>query len=200
MNEVKFIGSPECSVGNGVLATLCGKTFFFTSAHVVRKLSSISVDSFDIPIEEKNIYYTESIWTKILCVLFGWSKLGWLFHDFAVFECSTSKSELELASTLPVIGEVLTSHSIKLTSESVDSGLSIFSRQEKYVPYTTSAQVVAIRGNFIFCKMDNMLEKGRSGSPLVKNGKVYGILRGGDDKSICWYESSVSIMKQLNLQ
>jgi len=114
-------------------------------------------------------------------------------RNVGIFEYPSSKSELELADTLPEIGEVLTSNSIKLSCESDGSGLSIFNRQEKYVSQTTSAQVVAIRGNFIFCRMDNMLEKGQSGSPLIKNGKVYGILRGGDDKSICWYQSAVSI-------
>lgn len=129
------------------------------------------------------------------------NRLGWNYDDFSLFEGNGSSSPLTLSPYLPLVNEELKAYSIKyeIVQHSSNNNNSIFGKttEQRFIPFESTAKVLYIRGNFIFCEMNGMLEKGRSGCPLIKNNKVFGILRGGDGEKICWFQSSVSIINRL---
>ena len=100
---------------------------------------------------------------------------------------------MELAIDLPLIGDELTSYSYKHQVTKV-GGSGVFAQiKETNELHISKAIVHDIIGNFIICEMSEPLEEGRSGSPIIKDGKVYGILHGGHAGNPCVFLSSVAI-------
>ena len=61
------------------------------------------------------------------------------------------------------------------------------------------AVITVVDGNFFECKTDIVLKPGSSGSPVFREGKVFGILQGGQPgQPYCVFQSSSSILKILN--
>ena len=146
---------------------------------------------------------TNCLYKRVLCRL-SLFRYGWNYDDFALYEGNGYHSPFTLSPNLPLVDDILETYSLKnevvqQLKESIQPDFSFY-KETHLVMHKDNARVLYIRGNYIFCEMNGMLEKGRSGCPLVKDNKVYGILRGGDDKKICWFQSSVSILKYLRDQ
>lgn len=182
--------------GNGVFV---GNTLF-TAAHVVAHSENFRVFGKSHTTRSAICYLDDDYWYKKVLRILSFNLFGWHFDDFTLYEAN-SHSFLILSSSLPLVNDVLETYSIKdeIKKQENDQCHIIFSTINKshLVIHVDSAKVLYIRGNYIFCEMNEMLENGRSGCPLIKGNKVYGILRGGDDKRICWFQSSVSILKRL---
>lgn len=111
--------------------------------------------------------------------------------DIAVFKVEGVNSPLVFADYIPDIGDCMRSVSyeckegecviednINLKNLSANSIL-----KSSTFPYfeinDCKAEVVAFTGNYTICKTDVILKPGSSGSPLIRNNKVFGILHGG---------------------
>lgn len=201
-HKIVFITSTakkEFLFGNGVNVD----GFIVTAAHVVRG-KNFSFNGKSINRSDEICFAdTESICSKLLRLLNCRYWRGWTFDDYAIYR-SHLHSHLTMANDLPEEGDELLCCSIKCSAQKKNEkeSVGIFSSLsvEVHEAHTDIAKVLYKRGNFIFCEMNHMLEQGRSGCPIIKNGKVYGILHGGDDKKICWFQSSVSILKSLKKQ
>lgn len=192
---VSYIFTNSNMDGNGVFIG----DKFLTVAHVVVHSNNFDAKGGEYLTSSALCYrYTNSWLKKLLCRL-SFFRCGWNYDDFAIFESKSSFSSLTLSTELPSVGDNLDTYSIKEKFSANSKNIFSTLNEEKYAIHIDKAKVLFIRGNFIFCEMNGMLEEGRSGCPLIKDKKVYGILRGGDDKKICWFQSSVSIIKSQQL-
>ncbi len=182
--------------GNGVFVG----NALFTAAHVVAHSENFGVFGKNYTTKSAVCYFDDDYWYKKVLRILSFTIFGWHFNDFAMYEAN-SHSSFNFSSNLPSVNDVLETYSIKdeVKKQGNSQCHNIFStiNMSQLVTHVDSAKVLYIKGNYIFCEMNEMLEKGRSGCPLIKGNKVYGILRGGDDKRICWFQSSVSILKRL---
>ena len=182
--------------GNGVFI---GNSLF-TAAHVVAHSENFGILGKSYTTKSAICFLDDDYWYKKVLRILSLNRFGWHFNDFAMYEANLHSSFM-LSSNLPSVNDILETYSIKnevKKQENVQCQ-NIFStlNNSHRVTHVDNAKVLYLRGNYIFCEMKGMLEKGRSGCPLIKGNKVYGILRGGDDKRICWFQSSVSILKRL---
>lgn len=122
-------------------------------------------------------------------------------YDVAVFKVADIKSPFVLAEDLPSIGERLISFSHKhivISRESEKKSLFENIPDEKYEKkYSIGTFNNLIEGNYFYCDMSVALEEGRSGSPIVINNKIFGILHGGLQDHFCCYLSSKCILNKL---
>lgn len=188
--NVAYIFTNTNDAGNGVFIG----DKFLTAAHVIRHSDNFGAGGKDYSKSSAICYRNTNTWCKTLLCRLSLLKYGWNYDDFALFKGNGIESSLVLSPTLPLVGELLETYSIK---EQAPKNIFANTIEERYVTHIDKAKVLYVRGNYIFCEMDGMLEKGRSCCPLIKDNKVYGILRGGDDKKICWFQSSVSILESL---
>lgn len=173
-------------VGNAVLV---GK-YFLTAGHVVSKLERYDSEGFTFSSSDALALYCENK-----------NKEG-LYYDYALFN-SQYRSPMRLAHGLPNEGEVLTSISlIKQVTEIPSNGVGIFSTKkiESFEPVISKATVLRTIGNFIICDMEVPLAEGQSGSVLIQEDAVFGILHGGVDGKLCVFQSATSIREHLAQQ
>lgn len=174
------IRTSDYTYGNGVVVG----NKLITAGHVVTSCKSFHADHNYFETKDALILENQNV-----------NETG-EYYDVAVFNYSDGYDDLTLSELLPSIGEELVSYSLKrrMTKEGSDIFAKIVDTDELYI---SKAIVREIIGNFIFCDMSDTLEEGRSGSPLIKDGKVYGILHGGVDGSPCAFLSSVAIKEYI---
>lgn len=176
------------SDGNGVVVG----DLFITAGHVVNKEESLQINI-------GGDFYSLAPKDALLCVEENSSDNG-LFNDCAVYKLSKHYNNLNIEDSIPAIGSVLLSRSCKhyVEKRQTDS-IGVFGTQyeEKYKFHTSQATVLEVLGNFIICDMDELLEEGRSGSPLFCGNKVVGILHGGIEGKTCVFQSMHSILQLL---
>lgn len=70
--------------------------------------------------------------------------------------------------------------------------------RDTYKLIKCQATIDELAGNFYQCKTSTILKPGSSGSPVFRNGKVFGILHGGEvGTNLCVFQSSNSILSLL---
>lgn len=174
---LKPIWTQSYNYGNGIVIG----NKLLTAAHVLKDSDCFYIGNQKYNLDDAIVNQCDTIRTD------------GLYYDFAVFETQEYNHDLELAIDLPLIGDGLTSYSYKHIVIKVE-GSGIFAQiKETEELHISKAIVREIIGNFIVCEMSEPLEKGRSGSPLIKDGKVYGILHGGHAGNPCVFLSSQAI-------
>lgn len=174
------------SDGNGVVVG----DLLITVGHVVNKGDSIHLTI-------KGDAYSFDKNDAIVCLEEKSNEEG-LFNDYAVYKLNNSYNHLTIENYIPTIGDILQSVSYKHIVEKQITGCVGFlgtQYKESYKLCTSRATVVDIIGNFIICEMEEPLEEGRSGSPLIRGDKVVGILHGGIEGKICVFQSIASIQQ-----
>lgn len=169
---------------------------FVTAAHVVENASKIT-----FCINGKNHSYFTNQFSIIENTINSKQLSG---HDIAILKLDNIYSPFLLADeTLTVETEAL-SISYKFNNTKHQNNASNISKylsetnDSMYLFVKSTATIMEYEDNFVGCKMSIPLEEGRSGSPLIKGNKVYGILHGGGEEGhMCIYESSQSIIKLL---
>ena len=119
--------------------------------------------------------------------------------DIAMFKMPTLSSPIQLETSYPCEGMTLKSISYEHVVEKADDSHTLFGGKfatKDYIrPIECNAIISAVEGNFFLCKTDIVLKPGSSGSPVFKDGKVLGILHGGQpDQPFCAFQSSASIL------
>lgn len=172
-----------------------GKTYLLTSAHVLLNRSS----SF-LLYDEKLIKIfnpDDGKRTSIVGYNFAIGYEVQSFCDFAIIEMDIDfiKSPLMLSTKKAKINEHLDSISYKVNK--IDN---IFTKNISYNCELYHSDAVVTKKSLpvaVHCTMTPPLEEGRSGSPILKGNKVYGVLSGGNNGSPCVYTSSIAILKYL---
>ncbi len=120
--------------------------------------------------------------------------------DIAIFTLNDYCSPLQLDNYKPTKGDVLESVSYEHIVESCSNSSSVFNSpyREWYEKHSCNATVEKVAGNFFQCNTSILLKPGSSGSPLLKDGKVCGILSCGKPGSNqCVFLSASSVLKML---
>lgn len=121
--------------------------------------------------------------------------------DIAIFNISSLSSPLELDATKPCADMTLKSISYEHGTEQTDEVDFLFGGKisNEYIRlHECDAIITEVDGNFFQCKTSIVLKPGSSGSPVFRNGKVFGILHGGlQGKPYCVFQSSASIIELL---
>lgn len=172
------------SDGNGVVVG----NLFITAGHVANKGESLQINI-------NGDFYSLNKQDALLCLEEDRKEDG-LFNDCAIYKLPKSYNNLSISRTIPDIGSVLNSVSIKhVVKKQVSSGVGVFSTiyEEGYKSFISQATILDVIGNFIVCDMDVPLEEGRSGSPIFDGEKVVGILHGGKDGKTCVFQLMSSL-------
>lgn len=120
--------------------------------------------------------------------------------DFCIFKIDEISSIFSLATELPNINEEVKNisfkYSVKKTND--DNTMTLFKNfncienWEKKINFGIVREYI---GNFLRIEMTEPLEPGRSGSPIIIDDKIYGILVGGVGNGyMCAFQSSKSIL------
>ena len=112
-------------------------------------------------------------------------------YDLAVYNFKGVESPLTLSSYLPQIGDVLSSHCMVEVAE----GTSIFADRRIILDTTPAYPIGAVQGNYFVCEC--VRHEGSSGSPLLNNNDVVGIMHGGYGNDECVFLSASAIIKAL---
>lgn len=115
--------------------------------------------------------------------------------DVAVFRIPGMHSTLKLDTATPEVGTMLDTISYERISERQE-GDTIFSQHSKewFEIKEGQATITQVDGNFFLCDTSIILKQGASGSPVFRNGKVFGILHGGREREpVCLFQSAQSI-------
>ena len=177
-----------CYAGNGVVVG----DLLITAGHVVNKDGTIHITI-------KGDAYSLNRNDAIVCLEEKSNEEG-LFNDCAVYKLNNRYNHLTIENYIPTVGEVLQSVSYKhIVEMQATDCIGFFGTQykESYELCTSRATIVDIIGNFIICEMDEPLEEGRSGSPLICGDKVVGILHGGIEGKMCIFQSIASIQQRI---
>lgn len=121
--------------------------------------------------------------------------------DVAIFRLDGYKSPLEFDTSIPQKDMHLDSISYEHVVKQNTNAKNIFLEEPKdwYEPIECKATIDEIAGNFFQCKTTTILKPGSSGSPVFRNGKVFGILHGGHEgTNRCVFQSSFSILSIIN--
>ncbi|MBR3911838.1 MAG: trypsin-like serine protease [Alistipes sp.] len=177
-----------CCDGNGVVVG----DLLMTAGHVVNKGDTIHINI-------KGDTYSLNKNDAIVCLEEKSNEEG-LFNDCAVYKLNNRYNHLTIENYIPTVGDILQSVSYKHIVEKQTADCVGFwgtQYKESYELCTLRATVVDIIGNFIICEMNEPLEEGRSGSPLICGDKVVGILHGGIEGKICVFQSIASIQQKI---
>lgn len=152
-------------VGQGFFAN----GYFITAAHIVNKWPDCY-----IYFDDKKIYLSECE-----CILFGegnverdCSKL-----DIAIYKFENAISVLHLSSRKPQTSDMLKSWKANIRMD-LETG-KYFNRLDAKEAILTGQE----EGNYFYCKCNRY--DGSSGSPLLIDNEVVGVLHGGDGGNIC---------------
>ena len=181
MKEFVFPTVDDLNDGCGVLVG----NLFVTAAHVVQE------HDFHLFIEGKNICLRKE---DALLFKYKQAEDG---ADISVFRLDGYKSPLEFDTSLPQKDMLLDSISYEHVVESSTSLGNVFLNESKdwYKLIECQAIIDELAGNFYQCKTSAILKPGSSGSPVFHNGKVFGILHGGQvGTNLCVFQSSSSIL------
>ncbi len=181
MKEFVFPTVDDLNDGCGVLVG----NLFVTAAHVVQE------HDFHLFIEGKNICLRKE---DALLFKYKQAEDG---ADISVFRLDGYKSPLEFDTSLPQKDMLLDSISYEHVVESSTSLGNVFLNESKdwYKLIECQATIDELAGNFYQCKTSAILKPGSSGSPVFHNGKVFGILHGGQvGTNLCVFQSSSSIL------
>ncbi len=125
--------------------------------------------------------------------------------DVAVFRLNEICSPLRLADFIPSEGEELLSCCYRHTiSSNSGSPFNIFSTEikEEWIFEQRKGIVTSIFDNFFECQFVESLSKGSSGSPIIDDDKVIGVLygdkEGKDSSQRILFLSSSAIIKKIN--
>lgn len=131
--------------------------------------------------------------------------------DVAVFKVEGANSPLTFADYIPSIGDCMRSVSYECKEGEcvIEDNINLKNLSENSIlksstfPYykinDCKAEVVGVTGNYTICKTDVILKPGSSGSPLICDNKVFGILHGGTNTADeCAFLSSKVILDKLN--
>lgn len=175
-----------------IIDTLCGNGFFVgdyfvTAAHVI---SAVKFPFIKMNGQEFFLKQTDAIvWRKMSENPKGEEFENTDNADVAIFHFPNADSPLQLSEKLPEPSTILSCnyhyHSKLCESQGVVGDKDCF------------------LGNFFGCRMTPIhpIEGGSSGSPLIKDNIVYGILHAGDtsDTSICVFSSAAHALHLLRL-
>ena len=181
MKEYVFPTVDDLNDGCGVLVG----SLFVTAAHVVQK------HDFHLFIDGENICLRKE---DALLFKYKETEDG---ADIAVFSIDGYKSPLEFDTSSPQIDMFLDSISFEHIVEDRSNIENIFLDEAKdwYKLIECQAYIDKLEGNFFQCKTSAILKPGSSGSPVFRNGKVFGILHGGQvGTNLCVFQSSSSIL------
>ena len=120
--------------------------------------------------------------------------------DIAVFRLEGFNSPLEFDTSTPQTDMLLDSISYEHIVEGSPNTDNIFLDESRdcYKLIECNATIEELAGNFYQCKTSVILKPGISGSPVFHNGKVFGILHGGQlGTNHCVFQSSSSILTLL---
>lgn len=204
----------DVGYGNGALIKWpsSGNIYLITAAHVVigktfAKLlfGSQQIVLFDFCNPELNI--NNNVVTVYQHIV---DKESDTLLDFAIFKIDKEiETPLTLSEDLPLENTTYDSISHSVVKKEVKRKGSIFENLGKpslpplyfLTIHETRATVKELhKTNAIQCNMEDLLEEGRSGSPIIKNNKIFGILHGGDNGNPCVYISSLAIINYVKLQ
>jgi V8-like Glu-specific endopeptidase len=181
MKEFVFPTVDDMNDGCGVLVG----SLFVTAAHVVQE------HDFYLFINGKNICLKKE---DALLFKYKQAEDG---ADIAVFRLEGYKSPLEFDTSSPQTDMLLDSISYEHMVEGSSNLENIFLDEPKewYKLIECQATINELAGNFYQCKTSVILKPGSSGSPVFRNGKVFGILHGGQvGTNLCVFQSSCSIL------
>lgn len=171
--------------GNGTIVN----GLFITAGHVVKDTSRLSF-------HYKNHNYKLPLGEALFCEYNDpMSEDG---YDICIFKNQELRSNFELAIKPPTIGETLISISYKhiVSIPNIINPKNIFERlsEERFEEKICNAKVVSVEGNFFACQMEEPLEEGRSGSPVLSGNTIVGFLHGGKDSGYyCVFQSASSL-------
>jgi len=114
-----------------------------------------------------------------------------------MFRLQGFNSPLEFDTSSPQINMLLDSISYEHIVEGCSNIKNILldSPKDWYKLIECQATIDELAGNFYQCKTSVILKPGSSGSPVFRNGKVFGILHGGQmGTNHCMFQSSYSIL------
>ena len=181
MKEYVFPTVDDLNDGCGVLVG----NLFVTAAHFVQD------HSFRLCIDGENISLRKE---DALFFKYKQSEDG---ADVAVFRLDGYMSPLEFDTSSPQTEMLLESISYEHIVEGNTDVENIFLGETKdwYKIIECQATIDKLAGNFFQCKTTAILKLGSSGSPVFHNGKVFGILHGGQvGTNLCVFQSSCSIL------
>lgn len=184
MKDFVFPTVDDLNDGCGVLVG----NLFVTAAHVVQEHDfRLRVDGKDVCLKIDD------------AILFKYEQAedG---ADIAVFRLEGFNSPLEFDTSTPQTDMLLDSISYEHIVEGSPNTDNIFldESREWYKLIECKATIEEVAGNFYQCKTSVILKPGSSGSPVFHNGKVFGILHGGQlGTNHCVFQSSSSILTLL---
>lgn len=202
----KEVTSYLVPIGNGSFVG----DYFITAAHVIAENEDVKGQSNPFIIwKGKRIGLTKAnalIW-KTLPTKEGGNHFGYEdknLGDVAVFKVEGVNSQLMLSETAPKEGQILNSafyHQLPQKSGSSSSVQPIVYSGRNIYLWETTAKVRGIedsRGNFFSATMNHLHPTGggSSGSPLIEDNTVYGILHGSptDYPEICVFYSTSHLL------
>ena len=184
MKDFVFPTVDDLNDGCGVLVG----NLFVTAAHVVQEHDfRLRVDGKDVCLKKDD------------AILFKY-KQAEDGADIAVFRLEGFNSPLEFDTSTPQTDMLLDSISYEHIVEGSPNTDNIFldESREWYKLIECKATIEEVAGNFYQCKTSVILKPGSSGSPVFHNGKVFGILHGGQlGTNHCVFQSSSSILTLL---
>ncbi len=184
MKDFVFPTVDDLNDGCGVLVG----NLFVTAAHVVQEHDfRLRVDGKDVCLKKDD------------AILFKY-KQAEDGADIAVFRLEGFNSPLEFDTSTPQTDMLLDSISYEHIVEGSPNTDNIFLDESRdcYKLIECNATIEELAGNFYQCKTSVILKPGSSGSPVFHNGKVFGILHGGQlGTNHCVFQSSSSILTLL---
>ena len=178
--DIKYI-KKEIPFGNGFFVS----DYFITAAHVIAESTApyINVNNQKIPLEQTNAI----VWRIMPTELTEEEYASIDIADLAIFHFPDIGSPLHLSEKLP------------------EPSTTLFCNYHYHYIFCESQCVVGDKdyflGNFFGCRMTPIhpTEGGSSGSPLLKDNIVYGILHAGNkkDTSICVFYSAAHALHLL---